>query len=128
MPPLGADCDAIVLGWTPDDLRVGEPGLRQSAGGQRVGTVTTQRGGAGRELSVLSGVAFGDISGSETGEEVVIGDQRVPILRAGDTYLVHWLEAGPEEPCHAYGVYGVKVTAEEFQRIASSIEVRGIGP
>jgi hypothetical protein len=90
--------------------------------------VTTQQGAAGRELSVLSGVAFGDIGGIETGEEVVIGHQRVPIRSAGDTYIVHWLEAPPEEPCHAYGVYGVKVTAEEFKRIASGSEVRGIAP
>jgi hypothetical protein len=128
MPPLRQDCDAIILSWTPEDLRIAEPGLRQSAGGDRVGTVTTQRGVAGRELSVLSGVAFGDVSGSETGEEVVIGAQRVPIRRTGDTHLVYWLEAPPEEPCHAYAVYGVKVTAEEFKRIASGIEVRASAP
>jgi hypothetical protein len=128
LPSPIADCDAIILGWTPEDLRVAEPGVRLSAGGDRVGTVITQHGVAGRELSVLSGVAFGDFAGSETGDVVVIGDQEVPIFSTGDTYFVRWQEAPAEEPCHAYAVIGVKVAADEFNRIASSIEVRGIGP
>jgi len=113
-------CPEATLTVVPADMRVEERTLVPPAG-PYAGIRVQYRSGAGRELTVLSGVP-GEIPGSRTGDVRIIRGQRAIVFSVQpDTIVARWLEGPEGSPCSQYAVIASGLTRADMDRIIDGI-------